>query len=383
MLNIKDFVNKYPNLIASIKLIFFLYLFFLSLQLMGGSMKLFGKDMAKTLIQTTANPFVGLFIGILATSIIQSSSSTTSIVVGMVASAITPETTQGEITELIGNSIPIIMGANIGTSITNTIASLPQINRSNEFKRAFAAATVHDFFNYLSVIVLLPLQIATNFLGIAASSLANTFQNVGGLNFLSPVKALTKPVAQYYIHQLEVMLGSGALYKWAALITALILLFIALKYMTDSLKVLVVSKAKAWFDKFLFKTAGRAMMVGIVLTILVQSSSITTSLVVPMAGAGLLTLAQIFPYTLGSNIGTTVTAMLAALITGNIAAITVAFSHLLFNIAGIVFWWPFRAIPIKMAEMFAEYSTRSKLIPVAYVVILFFIIPLLVISISN
>jgi sodium-dependent phosphate cotransporter len=144
-----------------------------------------------------------------------------------------------------------------------------------------------------------------------------------------------------------------------------------------------MTKAKAWFDKFLFKTAPRAMAVGLLLTVLVQSSSITTSLVVPMAGAGLLTLVQIFPYTLGANVGTTVTAILAALITGNIAALTVAFTHLLFNISGIVFWFPLRKVPIFIAQKFAEYSIKNKLIPVAYVVIMFFIIPVLVIYLVN
>ena len=372
----KEIWVKYPNLFAVLKSIFFLYLFFLSLQLMGDSLKLFGKEFSESLIATTSNPFVGLFIGILATSIIQSSSSTTSIVVGMVAAGALD----------INTAIPIVMGANIGTSITNTIASLPQINRSNEFKRAFAAATVHDFFNFLSVIVIFPIQLATNFLGIAASNLADLFQNVGGLNFLSPVKELTKPVSKFILHELTNLIDSSSsnqLMGWVGLVLAIILLLVALKYMVSALKILVVSKAKIWFDKYLFSTAGRAFTVGILLTILVQSSSITTSLVVPMAGAGLLTLIQIFPYTLGSNIGTTVTAMLAALMTGSLAAITVAFAHLLFNISGILVWWPFKKVPITLAEKFAEYSTKNKLIPVAYVLIMFFIIPILVIFIFN
>ncbi|MEE9431939.1 MAG: Na/Pi symporter [Melioribacteraceae bacterium] len=361
------------TLFQSLKLIFFLYLFFLSLDMMGGGMKLFGKEFSKALIATTTNPFIGLFIGILATSIIQSSSSTTSMVVAMVAGGAFGE----DPTLALELSIPIIMGANIGTSITNTIASLPQIKRSNEFKRAFAAATVHDFFNFLSVIVLFPLQLATNFLGIAAAEMASIFQGVGGLKFLSPVKAITKPVVKSFQKNLEGYLGSDTnIVAWIMVGLALLLLFVALKFMVDVLKSMVVEKAKAWFDKYLFKNSLRAFVVGVVLTFLVQSSSITTSLIVPMAGAGLLTLRQIFPYTIGSNIGTTVTAILASLITGNIAAVTVAFSHLLFNISGIIVWFPFKEVPIKIAELFAEYSTRNKLIPVAYVVITFFVIPI-------
>ncbi len=122
---------------------------------------------------------------------------------------------------------------------------------------------------------------------------------------------------------------------------------------------------------------------GLLLTAMVQSSSVTTSLAVPLAGAGILTLIQIFPYTLGANIGTTVTAMLAALVTGNLAAITVAFSHLIFNLSGIAIWWPFKFIPIAMAEKFSEIAMRKKVIPILYVLIVFFLIPIVLIWISR
>ncbi len=367
---IKKFTNS--PVFAILKLIFFLYLFFLSLELMGAGMKMFGKEFSKALIETTTNPFIGLFIGILATSIIQSSSSTTSMVVAMVAGG----AFGADSARAIELAIPIIMGANIGTSITNTIASLPQIKRSNEFKRAFAAATVHDFFNFLSVMVLFPLQLATNFLGIAASELGSIFQGVGGLKFLSPVKAITKPVGKLIEKELGIYFSDTHVIAWIMVVVALIFLFVALKFMVDVLKSMVIEKAKAWFDKFLFKNSIRALAVGTLLTVLVQSSSITTSLVVPIAGAGLLTLRQIFPYTLGANIGTTVTAILASLVTGNITAVTVAFSHLLFNIFGIIFWWPFRKVPLTIAELFAEYSTKNKFIPVIYIIVMFFIIPI-------
>jgi len=132
-----------------------------------------------------------------------------------------------------------------------------------------------------------------------------------------------------------------------------------------------------WFDTIIFKTALRAFLVGLLLTVMVQSSSITTSLMVPMAGAGVLVLEQIFPYTLGANVGTTVTAILAALVTGNLAAIIVAFSHLIFNVSGMIIWWPLKGVPIFLARKFSRYSIRNKIIPVGYIIILFFIVPLL------
>ena len=115
------------------------------------------------------------------------------------------------------------------------------------------------------------------------------------------------------------------------------------------------------------------------MTVAVQSSSITTSLAVPLAGAGILTLEQIFPLTLGANVGTTITAMLAALVTGELTAVTVAFAHLLFNIVGITVIWPIRRIPLRMARALARAALRSKLVPLTYVLLVFFGIPLLLI----
>ena len=251
----------------------------------------------------------------------------------------------------IENAIPIVMGANIGTSVTNILVSLVHVNRSHEFKRSFAASMVHDFF---------------------AAILEGIFQNVGGLSIFNPIKSATQPIIKLFVH----WIGS---YPWILLLIALIILFYSLKQMVNALRILVISKAEGWFDKILFKNALRAFTVGLILTMLAQSSSITTSLVVPMAGAGILTLAQIFPYTLGANIGTTITAILAALVTANPDAVIVAFAHMLFNVSGIFIWWPLKRVPIVMAEKLSELAIINKFIPVGYIVIVFFVIPFLVI----
>lgn len=344
----------------------FLYLFLFSIDLMGTALKLFGKGFAETLITRTSNPMVGLFIGMLATAIIQSSSSTTSIVVGMVGGGVLT----------VHNAIPIVMGANIGTTVTNILVSLAHINRSHEFRRSFAASTVHDFFNVLSVICFFPLQYFTNFLGIASTFLGNTFQDIGGFKLFNPVKAITKPVVHFLV-------DFAGQYPWILLAISLILLFVALANLVSTLRVVVVKRAEEWFNRVLFKTTLRAFVVGLLLTVLAQSSSITTSLVVPLAGAGILRLEQIFPYTLGANIGTTVTAMLAALITSNVSAITVAFAHLLFNISGTVVWLPLKQIPIAIAQKFADFSIRNKMIPIGYIIVAFFIVPITVILIFS
>jgi sodium-dependent phosphate cotransporter len=346
------------NYFRFFQLLIFLYLFLFSISLLGASLKMFGKGFAETLINNTSNPVVGLFIGILITSIIQSSSSTTSIVVGMVGGNVLT----------VPCAIPIIMGANIGTSVTNILVSLIHINRSYEFKRSFSAALVHDFFNLLSVIVLFPLQYYFNFLGVSAKYLGNQFQNIGGLALFNPIKAITDPLVKGII----VIMGD---HPWIVLIIAVAMLFLALKKMVDNLRVLVVKKSEALFDKVLFKNSLRAFTVGLLLTMIAQSSSITISLIVTMAGTGILSLQQIFPYALGANIGTTITAILASLATGSPNAVIVAFAHLLFNISGIIIWWPLKIVPITFAKKMAGFGIRNKFIPIFYIILFFFIIP--------
>ena len=76
----------------------------------------------------------------------------------------------------------------------------------------------------------------------------------------------------------------------------------------------MLEKIESFFDQYIFKTAIRAIVFGSIITVMVQSSSITTSLVIPLAGAGVLSLRKIFPFTLGANIGTTITAWLISIL---------------------------------------------------------------------
>ena len=120
-----------------------LYLFLVGINGLSSGIKLLGGGFAKEVMSTTSNPFIALFIGILATTLFQSSSTTTSLIVAMVGGG----------TLTLAGSIPMVMGANIGTTVTNTIVSIGHLQRGNEFKRAFQAATVHDFFNVIAVSV--------------------------------------------------------------------------------------------------------------------------------------------------------------------------------------------------------------------------------------
>jgi len=350
-----------------------LYIFLVGIGLMGASFKLLGEGVVEGLIRATSNPFVGLFIGILATSIVQSSSVTTSLVVGMVsADAIS-----------LPNAIPIIMGANIGTSVTNTIVSLGHVTHKQEFKRAFSAATVHDFFNFCSVIILLPLEIATGFLRKTATWLTSLFIGAGTIEFKSPIKVIIKPAVQFaqnFFVSPEFLALSKVIAGILLLITAFACIFFALIFLVKNTKKLMLSNVEKVMDRLFSSNALFAIILGAVITGIIQSSSLTTSLLVPLVGAGILSLEAAFPITIGANIGTTITAILASL-AGNTLGVIVAFSHLLFNISGMLLFYPIlqlRKIPLSLAKWIGGVAAERKVTALFYILFMFFVLPFMV-----
>ena len=300
-----------------------LYVFLVSVKLLGTGFEMFGGAFSERLIATTSNPLVGLFIGILATSIVQSSSMTTSTVVGFVAVGMLS----------IENAVPIVMGANIGTTVTCAIVSLGHITRNEEFRRAFAAASVHDFFNVMAVLILFPLELATGFLRKSALYLTGFLTGGEAVTFASPVKQAVKPVVKALVRLVEDVSGEHAAIFVAIL--GLLLLLASLYVLVKRTKALALGRAEIVIDRIMGRSGLAGMAMGTGITAVIQSSSVTTSLLVPLAGAGVVRLEKIFPVTLGANIGTTVTALLASL-AGDSRGLSIALVHLLFNLAGIL-----------------------------------------------
>lgn len=319
-----------------------LYLFFSSIELMSAAFKMGGRETAEQLLNTASDPLAGLIIGFLATSLIQSSSTTTTIVVGLVASNVLT----------IPLAVPIVMGANIGTTTTNTIVSLGHVTRPAEFERAFAASTVHDFFNVLAALVILPIEVWFHPVEKMATFLQSVFAGVGGMKLANPLKAVIQPGTDLVTELIP--------YELPLIALALATLFIALQLLMKLMRGVFLDRMAGLFDRVLFRNDATSFGLGVIATAAVQSSSATTSLVVPLAGTGVLTIRQIFPFTLGANIGTTITALLASFATANVAAVVVAFAHLSFNILGIVIFYPLRAIPIWMAEKIGALAARKR-----------------------
>ncbi|MFH1728541.1 MAG: Na/Pi symporter [Pseudomonadota bacterium] len=424
-------IKKFLHLVISLAIFLFaLNYFFVSIKLLGAFKDiglLHGKDY---ILMLAENPFLALLIGILITCTIQSSSTTTSIVVGLVGSFAFGE----DIGQAVKIAIPFVMGANIGTSITNVLVSLGHIGNKVEFERAYSCSIVHDFFNLLTVAVIFPIQLMTNFLGKLSIFMAETFSAMGGLKFVSPLKYLVKPQASFFISLFKneftidvtmiFLLVTAFLFIAKFLISrmivqkktnlllfitsilfafifgfakhysdflfnrylaqfgfALFMLFAMLIIIVKVMKTSLLKHVEGLFHKYIFKTALRSLFLGLILTALMQSSSATTSLLVPLAGAGILNIYQIYPFTLGANCGTTITAILAALSVGQVNAVAVAFSHLIFNVVGIAIFWPLQRIPIFMAQKFAKLCMINRAIPVLAILFMYFILPMILILI--
>jgi len=378
-----------------IAVILSLYFFIAAINLIGHGLKSVAKEprnnaKLQKIFDYANTPMAGLCIGILLTGLVQSSSFTTSFAVTLVAA--------GQL-QLVA-AVPIIMGANIGTSITNILVSLGHMRRRLEFQRALAGAIVHDFFNFLTVLLIMPLEIAFGILSGPAQVFADW---LGGAAFITTdahkfavIKMAIKPL----LNAMDWLLINcfGLAVTHAGIIEAIIaiaLLFTALICMVKMLQGLIKDRLSGLFNRTFFRNQGISFGVGIVSTALVQSSSVATSLTVPLVGAGVLSIRQIYPYTLGANIGTTVTAMLAALSAAALAAgagqevqlaaaggLALALTHLLFNIYGTSVFWPLQWIPISLAQGYAKLAARRRTLAVAYILIIFFILPVLVLVVT-
>jgi sodium-dependent phosphate cotransporter len=354
-----------PVRIRVILVLILLYLFLVGVKALESGIKSFGADFTDSLFAGVSNPLAGLFAGVLATVLVQSSSVSTATIVGLVGAG----------TLSVPLAVPMIMGANIGTTVTNTLASLGYLRRSTEFRRAFAGATMHDFFNLLAVAVLLPIELATKFLSKSAEALAGLLgrsTNIGFETPDSPIKAAVKAPVKLLEDIFEGLGAGDTLMGILLLITGLALIFLALAYITHNMKLVVAGRVERSMNAVLAKGGGvTAMAIGLVMTVAVQSSSITTSVLIPMIAAGILTLANAFPITLGANVGTTVTALLASLATERPEGLVIALTHTLFNLSGILLFYPIpqlRRIPPFLAQKLAKVAEVRKSLVIVYVI---------------
>ncbi|GFH53715.1 hypothetical protein CTEN210_10191 [Chaetoceros tenuissimus] len=440
--------------IGLVMVCFFLYFFLLGLELLGTAAKVLGGCTAGSLFGDDTNPVAGLMVGILCTVLIQSSSSTTSIIVSLVGA--------GSVT--VKSGIYMVMGANIGTSVTNTIVAMGHLGNGDELERAFAGATVHDMFNFLSVGILFPVEVITTYLYSLTKAMVPEDRDGQGEKWEGPIKKIVSPLGSLIIKANKdvtktlatgkgdcseggifypvycvggevgyktcvppkggcfeedgvtpVAAGQGSCPR-VGLITCdkaagcpaffqdgatrrddeisgavvfflgLVILIVCLIGLVTILQKMLMGVSTRIIYKATNVNGYLAMLIGTAITVLVQSSSITTSALTPFVGMGALRLEQMFPLTLGANIGTTFTGLLASLVSDGVDSLQVALCHLFFNITGILIWYPvpyMRRIPLNLARSLGKATRIWKGFPFLYLFTVFAAIPLLLFGLSS
>jgi sodium-dependent phosphate cotransporter len=412
---------------------FFLYFFLFGLELLGTGAKVMSGCKAGELFGDDTNPIAGLMVGILATVLLQSSSTTTSIIVSLTGSAIS-----------VKQGIYMVMGANIGTSVTNTIVAIGQMGDGDQLERAFAGATVHDMFNFMAVAILLPVEVVTGYLYYFTKALVKNANPEKGEKWEGPVKKLVAPLGEKIMIANKKLInavagdadgedscsvgggfypiecGAGAPTADSCTSVGLIacskktgdcpsffsknatqsddqvaggviffisicILFFCLIMLVAILQKMLLGMSTRIVYKATDVNGYIAIMIGAGITLLVQSSSITTSTLTPLVGMGVLRLEQMFPLTLGANIGTTGTAILAALVSDGTEPLQVALAHLFFNISGIAIFYPIpfmRALPMAAARKLGKATRVWRGFPLLYIAVMFVLVPMVFLGIS-
>ncbi|MEL6624276.1 MAG: Na/Pi symporter [Bacteroidota bacterium] len=351
-------------------LLAFMGIFILSIFIVTEGSRSLGTALADQLVHITANPFISLFIGILATALIQSSSTTTTLIVSLVAvSTLSPS-----------EAIPLILGANIGTAVTSTLVALGYIGDKEEFEQAVASASLHDLFNIFTTLILFIVEVSTRALSDFAWKIASLLPRID--TSLEQSNYAISRAAQQAVQ----LFGDNS---WLSLLLGLCLLFASLRGMTWLLKTGISSRLERNLNKYIFDRPLNSFLAGTGTTFVIQSSSVMTSLIVPLAASGKVRLSQLFPFIMGANLGTTSTALIAALLSPAVsaqAAIGVACVHVLFNLTGVLIFLPFRSlreIPIRIAAQLGKWSRLNRIYGVFYVVLVFFGLPFLLIVLSR
>nr|XP_010350419.2 sodium-dependent phosphate transport protein 2C isoform X3 [Saimiri boliviensis boliviensis] len=401
------------NLLKACGLLGCLYLFICSLDVLSSAFQLLGSRLAGDIFRDNvvlSNPVAGLVIGVLVTALVQSSSTSSSIVVSMVAAKLLT----------VRASVPIIMGVNVGTSITSTLVSMAQSGDRDEFQRAFSGSAVHSLFNWLTTLVMLPLESATALLERVSELALGAASLEPGAQAPDILKVLTKPLTHLIVQlDSDVIVGSttdnattsSLIKQWCSssgqlatgnssdcgdsgpcedrnstapadrlpchhLFAGTELTDLAVGFILLASSLLVLCSCLVLIVKLL-----NSVLRGRV------AQAVKTVINAVPPGVGVISLDRAYPLLLGSNIGTTTTALLAALASPAeriLSALQVALIHFFFNLAGILLWYlvPALRLPIPLARRFGAVTARYRWVAGAYLLLGFLLLPLAVFGLS-
>jgi sodium-dependent phosphate cotransporter len=360
------------NLRIALAIVGTMLLFLFALELMIGSLQHAGKAAVGMLMEAIFNPFTGLFIGLLISAMLQSSTATTSIVVALAASGTLP----------LEYAIPIIMGANLGTTITSVIVSLAFIRKKKEFKRAFSAGSYHVLFNLLTIVMLFPLEYHYQFLSSLSSYLAHTL--FGRLLSTSSTSPYTVENSSSQLFDFFYSIWPSSI-VWGIL--SVVILFGSIFIFRKLISTVLRTSSPDVFEKFFFKQPIKGFGWGVLITAAIRSSTVTTSLVVPLVAKRVVSLKQAAPFIMGANVGTTITAIITAFVNVESSAVMcIALAHFLFNVIGFLIFYPIpvlRKLLTRLSNGLGKLTYTYRLAGFGFLILTFFLIPFTLIYLNQ
>ncbi|VDO42114.1 unnamed protein product [Haemonchus placei] len=365
------------------------------------------------------DPVSAVVVGMMATVVLQSATTTTNVLVGMIAADMLT----------VHDAIPVMMGSELGGTLVNAIVSLAYSGKPEEFRRAFAAATLGDVFNVCCIFIILPMELATGFIEKLSWIIVDPLIAEQGIS-LKTLDLLTDPVNRMilevnepelrnatidddffppdhsfvlrcvfkngsrlyncpYKHIFAYTSLSDSLIGWIVLVFSIAVLVLVLQTLLKgpSAKYVRGLLAKECPGRWKCCTSYTVMLVGLIIT-LIQSNNIFSSALTPLVGSCVITLGQMYPLILGANIGGSFSAVLAALTADGSRfekTLQMAVCQVLYNVIGtfMFFLVPWtRTLPIYLARRLGEITDQYRWFIVVFILLFFVLIPAIVVGLT-
>jgi solute carrier family 34 (sodium-dependent phosphate cotransporter) len=334
-------VMRYKNLL--LVLVSF-YFFVASIVFIKESIVLIGLDQVHSLVESVNDPLTGVFAGWFGTALLQSSGAFDSIIVAFVSVDVIP----------VSIAVAAIIGAEVGTTVTTQLVAVVGYFRQERtrFRASFSVAMLHYWYNFCTLVMFFSVEYFFHtFTNIAVAG-GSFFSKIPGLMEIPSIFSLISPWVDFVLEYIP---------AWLGFIVGCGLLLLSLKNCEKYLSATFAGEFSGSLIRSTFGSTSRAFLAGLAFTILVPSTSVMISMLIPLFTTGVIDKGNyLLPYILGANIGTVFDVMLAALATGNPAAIGVWLVHLTINVLGALIFLPLAKPFSSSVNRINEFLTFSK-----------------------
>ncbi len=337
--------NRWLNVAGSL---LSLYFFVSAIMLIKGSATQIAEQITESIVLVIRDTTSGVFAGWIGTALLHSSGGFDSIVVAFVSSGVMP----------LGLAVSTVVGAEVGTTVTPFLISvLNQVRKKENQSAVFNVTMTHVLYNLCTLALFYPAELFFGLLTSIALQGSNVFMGTSILSSSPDLLAFSTPWIPLLLKYIP---------PWIGVVIGAVVLVLALssmeRYMSD-----IFNMPRSWnLIRATFQHPVRSFFAGLLFTILIPSTTVMVSLLVPLATSGVLGVDHyILPYILGANIGTTLAVMLAAMATGDPVAMGVWFVQFSINVFGAVLFMillkPFSRA-VKVAAGRVASSPRTTLV---------------------